>query len=495
MDSDQLKTLLERLENYSNSLERRLAAGTLLGFMEHNLGLQWLHQIPWWTFHHIQEWSRLVQTEQKLLIEAARDHGKSTFFSFVYPLWSVQQVKHQAEGFGVALFSYAETQAQENIKRIRQTIEGSPQLQWLLPTLKSSVWDSANLDLSNGCWIKSYGFGSAYRGRHPKITIIDDPCKDHGTMSIEQQIQFFAGVIIPAAKHGSQIVVTGNPVDKVDFLQWLEGNKAFHHHYYPVMNERGEPLCPGHYSVEAIEDKRQTIPTHIFAREYLLKRVSADNAKFQEEWIRYYEDQEIQDRLLHKILTIDPAISPGGDKLGVVLTGTDSDHRTYVLERMGFQGSFKDGIGQLCEMIERNLPIDRIGIETFAFQKMYEVWLSEELKSRGLSVGIEELGKDTKRTKAMRIESLQPKLQQGRLFFKKDQRPIVDQLLLWDPISKTNDDDEIDALAWQVPLWQSPLDTEPPPDYRAKPGTFAEALASIRSSNDGYIDKLFADLH
>lgn len=487
MNSAQLKRLSEQLKNSLSSLELKLAAETLPTFLEKIL------QLP--MYPHMREWCTLVQTERKLLIEAARDHFKSSFFSYGYPLWLVQQIKNPENAFGVALFSYAQPQAEENLRRIRRAIEETQYLQWLMPVSHSGVWDACNLDMSNGCWIKAYGFGSAYRGRHPKLTVVDDPCKDTGALSIEQQIQFFAGVIVPAAKHGSQIIVTGNPVDKLDFLEWLEKNKAFRARYYPVLDSRGRPLAPEHYSVEAIEDKRAMIPAHIFAREYLLKRVGAADAKFREEWLRFYEDSDIAGQPLYKILTIDPAISPGGDDLGCVVTGTDSKLRTYVLDHMGFNGPFRDGISALCDMIEKNLPLDFVGIETFAFQKMYQIWLEEEIRARGIPVVVEEVGRDTRKTKTMRIESLQPKLQQGRLFFKRDQRPLLDQFLLWDPLSKTNDDDEIDALSWQVPLWRTPLDDdEAIPSSRPKFGTFAEALEQSATVGDGYIGRLFSDM-
>jgi len=431
----------------------------------------------------------------KLLVEAARDHFKSSFFSFTYPLYLVQKIKPPKEPVGIALFSYSEDQSSHNLKRIRETIETNLYLKWLKPKQKYKVWDSRTLDLSNSCWIESYGFGSTFRGRHPKYIIVDDPCKDHGTMSIEQQIQFFSGVLVPAlkSKGQGQMIVTGNPVDKIDFLEWLEKNKAFEKRFYPVMDERGRPLAEDHYDIQAIEDKKSMIPAHIFAREYMLKRVSSEDSRFKEEWIQYYDAGEIQGKTLYKVMTIDPALKPGGDALGCVVSGMDAYGNVYILDRMGWRGDLKQGISKLVDLMIEHRP-DYIGVETFAFQKMYQVWLEEEILARDIYFAVNELGRDSKKSKSARIESLQPKLAQRKMFFRPEHKPLVDQLLLWDPLSEHNDDDEIDALAYSVPLWTTPHDDKPAEPEGPKAGTFMAELEEMRSASDkGYLSKLFQD--
>ncbi len=438
---------------------------------------------------------------QKLLVEASRDHFKSTFFSFGYPLWLVQRSRDPKSAFGVALFSYSEAQAQKNLKRVRIEIEANPHLEWLMPKKNAYVWDSATLDMSNDCYIEAHGFGSSFRGRHPKIVIIDDPSKDEGmgSMSLDQQIAFFSGVIVPASKRGSQIIITGNPVDKKDFLGWVEANPSFGNSkfFYPVRNDKGEPLAPQHYDDKAIEEKRSMIPAHFFAREYMLKRVSPQDCRFKEEWIRYYDPEKLGDqRSLYRIMTIDPAIKPGGDAMAAVVTGTDISGNSYVVDRLSWRGDFKTGISLLCDMMQRNMP-NHIGIETFAFQRMYKVWLEEELRNRDLSFYIEELSLGSKvAAKAMRIESLQPKLAAGKLFFRHSDKPLIDQLILWNPDSKHNDDDEIDALAWQVNLWRRPFDhAKAEPSERYKPNTMGRAIDEINAwTPNHYLARLFQDL-
>jgi hypothetical protein len=499
LTSAELKKLSLRLESSLDWLERSLAREKLIPFMERII--QWPEEINYMPrLAHIQEWASLVENHDKLLVEASRDHFKSTFFSFVLPLFWVQKVTNPRDAFGIAMFAYSDTQSQKYIKRIRQEIETNPWLKHLLPKSKSSVWDATTLDMSNGCWIESYGFGSSFRGRHPKKVLVDDPCKDSGAgaMSIDQQEQFFFGTIMPAVKKKGegQVIVTGNPVDKLDFLERLETNKAFVFKRYPVINERGEPLAPQHYNRDAIEDKRMTIPPHIFAREYMLKRVSSADARFKEEWIVYYKPEEIRDVSLYKVMTIDPALSPSGDALACVVTGTSNKEDVYVLDCLLFHGDLDVGVSRIVDLMERHRP-DFIGFENFALQNMYKSLLEKEIARRGLYFRVDEVGRDSKKKKAVRIESLQPILSQRRLRFLIEHKELVNQLLLWDPISKTNEDDGIDALAWQVPLWRRPGDDGQVTEIEvAGEGTFNEAFERIRMEKiDGdWMRKMWQDM-
>ena len=438
------------------------------------------------------EWLNHLETHKKLLVEASRDHGKSWLFSYLYPLFSIQRIKNPKEAISIALISYSEEQAKKNLARIRKAIESNPSLKWLMPKSKSYTWESGMLNMSNDCTVESFGFGSSIRGGHYHKVIVDDPCKDHGTMSVPEQENFLFGAVVPAVRRGGQIVVTGNPVDKQDFLEVIERNKEFKHFFYPCINEKGQPLWPEQYTLADLDEKRRMQPPHMWAREYMLKRVSSADSKFKEEWIKYYQDYQIQGRL-YKTMTIDPALSPGGDAMAAVVTGYDKDGNVFVLDRMSFHGDFKTGIGELCDFMERNFP-DFIGCEDFAFQAMYRIWLEEEIERRGLPFHVQPIGRDSKKSKAARIEALQPKLAQGKLWFRQEHKPLIDQLLLWDPLSKHNDDDEIDALAWQVPLWTVPDPGAEPEKPAYVEGSFNEAMAQSQRANLGQYAHLWEDM-
>ena len=493
MSAQELKSYLRELKTLSDGLKKKLAPLDLPRFMREKLSLT--------TPRHILEWCDLVEKETYLLVEASRDHAKSWTFSYSYPLYRASSVENPEDAFSIALFSYAERQAKKNIKRIRQAIEGKSGLQWLKPKKwqTAHTWETETLDCSNGVSIEAYGFGSSFRGRHPKYIIVDDPCKDSGTggMDVQEQADFFYGTIIPAARHGSQIVVVGNPVGKMDFLSVLESNPKFSVHKFPCWNESREPLWPEVYSIKDLEEKRDLMPAYIFAREYQLLRVSSDNAKFREEWIKHYSPEDLDGKALYRIMTIDPVPpnpgKPSRDALGAAVTGVDNRGRVYVLDSLNFRGTLDEGVDALIDMMVRHNP-DFIGEEEFGFQSMHRLYLQERIAARGLAFGVVAIGKDSTKKKVNRIEALQPKIARGELLFREGgaDAGLISRLLLWDPASKTNEDDDVDALAWQVPHWQTP--GEYTPEKKTLPGSFDEAFAEIMDGERGGARGFFADM-
>lgn len=497
MSLDELQRLYRKLDLYYSFLEQSFNRGNLERFLERVI--QWPEEVKYLpTLRHVREWCSLIRVHDKLLVEASRDHFKSSFFSFALPLFWVQSVERPQDAFGVALFAYSEAQSAKYVKRIRQEIEGNPTLRWLMPRSKSCVWDATTLDMSNGCWIESYGFGSAFRGRHPRKIVVDDPCKESGlgAMSVEQQISFFCGSLIPAVKRKGmgQLIVTGNPVDQKDFLEWLEGNKAFETRKYPVYDEQMRPLAPEHYDAGAIEDKRAAIPAHVFAREYMLQRVSSEDAPFREEWFKFYRQEDICAMPLYRVMTIDPALSSTGDNTACVVTGTAINDKTHVLDFMLYRGDLDTGVSRIVDMMEVHRP-DFIGFENFALQNIYKTLLETEIRRRGLYFNIQEVGRDSRKKKAARIESLQPSISSGKLLFLREHKRLIDQFVLWRPLSKSNDDDGIDALSWQVPLWRRPFESGRP-QAAPRPGTFDAVFQQIRRERaaGSWLGRLFEDM-
>jgi len=144
------------------------------------------------------------------------------------------------------------------------------------------------LEFANGCTLECFGFGSSIRGGHYHLFVIDDPCKDEGSgsMDLQQQIKYFSSVMIPAVRKNGQLIVTGNPVDKHDFLEWFENNPKFLVKKYPAFDDNKIVLWPEQYTYEDLIDRMETIPQDVFEREYLLMRTIAGSTEFFEECIK-----------------------------------------------------------------------------------------------------------------------------------------------------------------------------------------------------------------
>jgi len=139
--------------------------------------------------HHLT-WSDLVeQYPHRLAINAARDHGKSYFFSFAYIIWRVyfnwipevpadmKSVPKECLGY---LFSNTETQAIAFLKIIKNEIRRNPKLAHLKPTERGANWAAKDITLSNGAEIRARGWGSSTRGGHPCLSYKSEIVTDRG---------------------------------------------------------------------------------------------------------------------------------------------------------------------------------------------------------------------------------------------------------------------------------------------------------------------------
>lgn len=467
------------------SLKRKVNDAGFLDFCREILKLK--------TPRHYNEWWTLAEEKRRLLIEAHRDSWKSFFWSRAYPLFrAVAQ-----PGTTICLVSYSEAQARKNLYWIKQMLETLPHLQSFVPKGSSQTWQKTLLHLTNGSSIEAKGFGSAMRGGHYDYVVCDDILKDGSSMPHEDQENFFFGVISPACRKIGQIVVVGTPLEFGDLLEILEKGAIYFCKKYPVLVE-GKVWFDEEYSLENVENWKKEAPNYwYFAREYLLQRINPERAPFKDTWIRYYWPKELPDKMF-KVMTIDPALSEKGDHNGIIVTGTDKSNNTYILDSVKVRGELSTVVNRIFSIYEKHQP-DFVGSEQFGFQKYLKFWLEDEMSKRNKFFQVVALESGQKKSKAMRILGLQPKIELGKVLFRKvEDLDLVNQLLAWDYARRDNEDDMIDALAYQVPLWQPPAKEG---KQQAPIGSFdnladeAETVGlSSPSGPGGYLKELFEDM-
>ena len=205
-------------ENLSENIEEILRCNNLTYFITSVLPE---FQMSW---HHL-EWGDLVHHHNKLCIEAARDHGKSYYFSNAYAIWQLykysppktQQYSRRPSksnsnrGF---LFSFSLQQAVDLIEILKGTIESTDDLrERLMPSnTREGAWASTNIVCKNGARLTGKGFGSSVRGAHPYWIIVDDGLKDnviYSQLQRQKSIDYFHSVIMNMLVPGGQIIVVG----------------------------------------------------------------------------------------------------------------------------------------------------------------------------------------------------------------------------------------------------------------------------------------------
>nr|DAL31651.1 MAG TPA_asm: Terminase large subunit [Caudoviricetes sp.] len=257
-------------------------------------------QLSW---HHL-EWGDLVHRYNKLCINAARDHGKSYYFSNAYCAWKLYSyAKPKSSVFSARptksnsnrgyLFSFSLQQSVDLMEILKGTIESNDILKdRLFPDSRNSgAWASTNIVCRNGARLTCKGFGSSVRGAHPYWIVVDDGLKDnviYSALQRQKSIDYFHAVIMNMLVPGGQIVVVGTPFHASDLYGDLRSKSKFATHNkngwfvieYPAIFPDGRILWPQRWSFFDLMDKKSTQGNIIFSRENLCRPITNEASIF-----------------------------------------------------------------------------------------------------------------------------------------------------------------------------------------------------------------------
>lgn len=353
-------------------------------------------QMSW---HHL-EWGDLVHHHNKLCIEAARDHGKSYYFSNAYAIWQlyrysppkVQQFSKRPSksnsnrGF---LFSFSLQQAVDLIEILKGTIEGNDTLrERLMPAnTKEGVWASTNIVCKNGARLTGKGFGSSVRGAHPYWIIVDDGLKDnviYSQLQRQKSIDYFHSVIMNMLVPGGQIIVVGTPFHANDLYGDLKTKKGWFVIEYPAIFPDGRILWPQRWSFRDLLDKKNTQGNIIFSRENLCRPIVSDSSIFplsilkrglvrMENYTLVSSRDDFPIRFAKVVTGCDFSISAnvGADYFCFSTFGIDEDNGMWLLNMKLGKGKTYDEQLQILKGINVRFRPDVMVFESNVFQQIF----------------------------------------------------------------------------------------------------------------------------
>lgn len=284
-------------ERLSQSIEETLRTRNLTYFIT---SVMPDFQLSW---HHL-EWGDLVHRYNKLCINAARDHGKSYYFSNAYCAWKLYSyAKPKSSVFSARptksnsnrgyLFSFSLQQSVDLMEILKGTIESNDILKdRLYPDSRNSgAWASTNIVCRNGARLTCKGFGSSVRGAHPYWIVVDDGLKDnviYSALQRQKSIDYFHAVIMNMLVPGGQIIVVGTPFHASDLYGDLRSKSIFATKNkkgwfvieYPAIFPDGRILWPQRWSFFDLMDKKATQGNIIFSRENLCRPITNEASIF-----------------------------------------------------------------------------------------------------------------------------------------------------------------------------------------------------------------------
>ena len=353
-------------------------------------------QMSW---HHL-EWGDLVHHHNNLCIEAARDHGKSYYFSNAYAIWQlyrysppkVQQFSKRPSksnsnrGF---LFSFSLQQAVDLIEILKGTIEGNDTLrERLMPAnTKEGAWASTNIVCKNGARLTGKGFGSSVRGAHPYWIIVDDGLKDnviYSQLQRQKSIDYFHSVIMNMLVPGGQIIVVGTPFHANDLYGDLKTKKGWFVIEYPAIFPDGRILWPQRWSFRDLLDKKNTQGNIIFSRENLCRPIVSDSSIFplsilkrglvrMENYTLVSSRDDFPIRFAKVVTGCDFSISAnvGADYFCFSTFGIDEDNGMWLLNMKLGKGKTYDEQLQILKGINVRFRPDVMVFESNVFQQIF----------------------------------------------------------------------------------------------------------------------------
>lgn len=231
----------------------------------------------------------------------------------------------------------------------------------------------------------------------------------------------------------------------------------------------GRPIWEERYSVEYLESLRREMGDYVFAHQYL-NTFAPRTQGFSSEDFRYYEYDASTASIRftrddkHWVtlplsdadaitMTVDLATGSGDDETAVVVAAAFM-RREGVIVVLDLWHGKKDPEYQIGKIIElaKKWNVQKIGFESTLWPMM-KPWWQRTCAETGFRKEVVELSHKL-RAKADRIWQLQPWLSNHRLLVRRNHSDLIDQFVRYSATARKNKDDLIDALAYQLDLWE-----------------------------------------
>jgi hypothetical protein len=241
---------------------------------------------PLGVYAHNELWITAMQRERLLCLLAPRDHGKS-YTSMTYIAWRLWRHNRGPDGvlyddrhegvFETVLFSSNKEIATALFLRLQQFLLDNPDLFGdILPVAKGvgrsdPNWSKSLIRLKNGATVVPKAIGSATRGLHPDLVVVDDILSDKNSLTALQRGRVWAyliGTIGPMPGPDGQLVVIGTAQHYDDALHRLRRDKRYKWLKFRAVDwATGRTLWPERYNLDALDGIRAADPV-IFSKEY-----------------------------------------------------------------------------------------------------------------------------------------------------------------------------------------------------------------------------------
>ncbi len=425
---------------------------------------------------------------------APRGNAKSTWTTLILPLW-VAAYKYR---YFPLIVSETASQSEEFIEFIKAELETNERLAQDFPDLcgKGPVWRAGMIITRNGVKIRGAGSGQKLRGmRHrakrPDLVIGDDLENDEAVESPDQRKKlekwFFKAlmkigqpdtvhIIVGTILHYDSLLMgllkrpgwKGKKFQAV--IKWATNKKLwerweqiyadisigkeeaeaaaneFYHANEAEMLKGAEVLWPEREPYYYLMQMYVSEGPAYFYSEKQNEPINPEDAIFLEEWIQYYDDDEVDLTGIPQGGACDPSMGKKSKHAdpSAIMGGRFKNNVIY-LTVADIEKRHPDKITDDILTYHERDPFNELAIEEIQFQEFFKDHFEKEAHRRGLTINV--TGDRPNTDKDLRIVTLQPWIKNGWIRFKRyGMGELIKQLIYYRPKGKGGHDDGPDAL-------------------------------------------------
>lgn len=447
---------------------RQISEHSKVFFAKYYLGISLpTHQVRWTTYFDRKRHLQL----------SPRDHGKTTIFNLLFPIWLVLYVPN------VRILIVGKTSGQANkiLGAIRKELTENPRIiedfgHVLVNKGKGGALWAHRTKVLKDPTVEAVGALGAITGGHFDFILPDDIIDDENTKTasrMEDMSNWFNGTIMQLVEPDTRVLVTGTRKGYAELYQELIDNPLWQkqidraiiqypesYEYVYSTNSDGqeyisdvatvgsyEVLWPEEWDIKTLLLDRQAIGSIIFDREKQNDPSGMKGQFLNVDWLQYYRWEDLPEDLTY-YMSVDLAISEKetADETVACLMGYDSKNRkVYLIEfkfgRWNFPTAYKNLVGFFEEWSKAGMRPVKVLIEN----NVYQAAMAQHIAS---NTWLPAVGVRTVKDKVSKMTALAPHFENGSVLLRKSEMLGMPELRQqWAQFPYGKHDDILDSLA------------------------------------------------
>jgi len=406
-----------------------------------------------------------------------RDHLKTSIWTIAD---TVRRIARNPN-IRVLIGNETATNASHFLRRIESVFERSIMFQWLFPEVipdftKNKKWSETEMLVPRQVdypesTVETIGVGGAVVSRHYKLIKLDDLVGKEASESpdvMNKTIDWYQYCESLLESPKDEIHAYGTRWAHNDLYRWIEDNEDVDIFFRSVLDDLSLPIWPERFDEDELKRIKRKMGSFKYSCQYLNRPYDPESASFHESWLRWYRlgsnagglvvepesGAAIPLSSMRRFMRVDPAISErsGSARSAVVVDAVAADTRVFLLESWAERGQPMQMIDKIFELHQK-YDVESVGIEAVAYQRILKPVIEAEAERRGVWINVVELRPDARQRKDNRIRGIQPYLERGLIWVRKDQEDFLEEYREF-PVGKTVD--VLDAFAYGPHQWGTP---------------------------------------